>query len=153
MSNKANYIGVKQIQAEPMNLFDYRALKGAPTGEAHKSQEGYLVHYSPEYSSWSPKEVFEKAYLQIKDPTRITEDDVKSFIKEVNVYTKEVFGKPSTHVEVLLLNGYIITEQSTSVDPVNYSMEIGEEICMERIYTKIWDLLGFTLATARFGIK
>lgn len=41
------YIGVKLIEAEPMT---------------NKDKEGYKVVYPDGYVSWSPKEVFEKAY-------------------------------------------------------------------------------------------
>ncbi|WP_455636827.1 DUF2829 domain-containing protein [Parabacteroides sp.] len=60
------YIGTKQIEAEPMTL-----------GEAHdrgflqvkrvfedgeRDNDGYHVKYQDGYESWSPKDVFEKAY-------------------------------------------------------------------------------------------
>jgi len=43
------YIGVKQISAEP---------------QVKDRQEGYKVIYEDGYESWSPKEVFEKAYIE-----------------------------------------------------------------------------------------
>ena len=42
------YIGTKIVQAEPSGLYE----KG----------DGYRVRYEDGYVSWSPKEVFEKAY-------------------------------------------------------------------------------------------
>lgn len=42
-----NYIGVKIVKAEPM---------------AKDGKDGYKVVYPDGYVSWSPKEVFEKAY-------------------------------------------------------------------------------------------
>lgn len=54
------YIGVKVICAEPMNLVDaeeYLERKIKPGNE-----EGYLVQYEDGYKSWSPKDVFESAY-------------------------------------------------------------------------------------------
>ena len=47
------YLGVKIIQAEPMFSTD-------------KEKEGYKVIYEDGYVSWSPKDVFEKAYRQIE---------------------------------------------------------------------------------------
>jgi len=70
-----NYIGVKLISAVPMNRADYNTYRGwqLPADE-DGSDEGYLVEYldggatnHPEhagYISWSPTEVFEKAYRQ-----------------------------------------------------------------------------------------
>jgi len=56
------YIGVKLIKAEPMNLIDaeeklQRKIK--PGNEL-----GYFVIYQDGYTSWSPKEQFEEAYRE-----------------------------------------------------------------------------------------
>lgn len=56
------YIGVKLITAEPMNLIDaeeklQRKIK--PGNEL-----GYFVTYQDGYMSWSPKEQFEEAYRE-----------------------------------------------------------------------------------------
>lgn len=57
------YLGVKIIQAEPMNLGDYNQFKGwnIPENE-DPNREGYKVVYPDGYISWSPKEQFEEAY-------------------------------------------------------------------------------------------
>lgn len=46
------YLGVKIVEAEPMYSTD-------------KEKEGYKVVYEDGYVSWSPKEVFEKAYKEV----------------------------------------------------------------------------------------
>ena len=68
-----NYIGVKQIKALPMNKLDYNKYRNweLPSDE-NREDEGYLVEYTdggksnhPKhegYITWSPKDVFEKAY-------------------------------------------------------------------------------------------
>jgi len=68
-----HYIGVKQILATPMNRQEYNDYRGweLPADE-DGSDEGYLVEYldggksnHPDhrgYISWSPKDVFERAY-------------------------------------------------------------------------------------------
>ena len=63
-----SYIGTKLIKAEVMNLGDYNKYKGwqIPADE-EPEKEGYLVQYSDDYCSWSPKDVFEKAYLKVDD--------------------------------------------------------------------------------------
>lgn len=60
------YLGVKLIEAEVMTLGDYNKFKGwiIPENE-DPNREGYKVKYSDDYISWSPKEVFEKAYRTI----------------------------------------------------------------------------------------
>lgn len=35
----------------------------------------------------------------------------------------------------------------------NYSEEIGQEACMEKIRDRIWNLLGFLLQTAWMGVR
>lgn len=66
MNNK--YIGIKKIEAEPMTRGEYNDFRGwgIPKDE-NPSDEGYIVKYSDGYVSWSPKEVFEKAYSRIGD--------------------------------------------------------------------------------------
>jgi len=67
------YIGTKLINAKPMTLGNYNLFRGWELPEGEKGlDEGYLVEYldggkanTSEYEgyvSWSPKNVFEKAY-------------------------------------------------------------------------------------------
>ena len=58
-----NYIGTKKVQAEPMNeceAFGANLTRERPADRDWK--EGYKVVYEDGYESWSPKDVFEKAY-------------------------------------------------------------------------------------------
>lgn len=58
------YIGIKQIEAEPMTRGDAwgkHLLREKPSTE-NFDDEGYHVRYEDGYESWSPKDVFEKAY-------------------------------------------------------------------------------------------
>lgn len=59
------YVGTKMIQAKSMNLGEYNKYRGweIPLNE-NSTDEGYLVKYEDGYESWSPKEVFEKAYRE-----------------------------------------------------------------------------------------
>lgn len=50
------YIGTKLVQAEP-EMLTYKNEQGEEVQE-----EGYKVVYADGYESWSPKDVFEKAY-------------------------------------------------------------------------------------------
>ena len=74
------YIGTKRIKALPMNRLEYNNYRGwiLPDDE-DGSDEGFLVEYldgaqsnHPDhegYISWSPKEVFEKAYRKANQMT------------------------------------------------------------------------------------
>ena len=75
------YIGVKEIKARPMNRKEYNDYRGwiCPANE-NGADEGMLVEYLDAgqqnhedhegYISWSPKDVFSKAYYRIKETDR-----------------------------------------------------------------------------------
>ena len=75
----------------------------------------------------------------------VTQEQVDAAIKNKYVQTLECLGKRTCIVGVELQNGFTIFETSTCVDPDNYSQEIGEYVCMDKIKDKIWNHLGFTL--------
>ncbi len=77
-----NYIGVKIVKAMPGTMAEAQAMKcGCPVDvqkkifqqSGTKDQEGCIVKYPDGYISWSPKDVFEKAYRSL---------DCKAFINE-----------------------------------------------------------------------
>jgi len=61
------YLGIKVVQAEPMTQGQQWAEghDGVSCCEPGKDREGYKVVYANGYTSWSPKEVFEKSYKEI----------------------------------------------------------------------------------------
>lgn len=60
------YIGVKMIEAKPMNLGDYNKYRGWKIPENEDPErKGYLVKYEDGYESWSPETVFDVAYRRI----------------------------------------------------------------------------------------
>lgn len=151
------YIGCKLVEAQPMNRGDYNRYRGwsIPENE-YPYDDGYLVKYPDDYISWSPKGVFEKAYLAVDDnndlPSGVSigPDMVDNFV----AYTEtKTMGDCTTVVRCVLRNGFVIVESSSCVDPKNYSDDMGYEICMNKIRDKIWELLGFLLQTAWRGIE
>nr|WP_254786645.1 Gp49 family protein [Cytobacillus oceanisediminis] len=60
------------------------------------------------------------------------------------VEVQTIFDK-CTVVSCQLPNGFIIVESSACVDPANYDVKLGAQICMERITNKIWELEGYRL--------
>lgn len=144
------YIGCKQVEAWP---------------QEKDGQAGYGVKYPDGYVSWSPKDVFERAYLPmgeknspfgtmpfvpIANADTITQRMVDAFIREIESWSS---NHKTTIVSATLVNGFEIVEASSCVDPANYSHEIGKEICLQRIKSRVWQLLGFLLQTARNGVK
>lgn len=74
----------------------------------------------------------------------ITQEDIDKLLKEVEVGVATVHDK-CTMVSVKLKNGFIITESSACVDPNNYDVETGFNICMDRIVNKLWEFEGYAL--------
>lgn len=137
------YIGTKMVEAEKATR--------------ENGEEGYRIRYSDGYVSWSPKEVFEKAYLPVSinqnlrtEAPSISQEMVDNFIDHTEVIT---MGDKTTVVRAVLKNGFEIVESSACVSAENYDEKLGEEICMEHIKNKVWFLLGFLLQTAVHGIK
>lgn len=151
------YIGTKLIEAEPMTRGDYNKYRGRTIpGSENPANEGYLIKYPDGYVSWCPREIFDRAYLQVDDnkalPSGVSvgQKMVDEFISYIETRT---MGEKTTVVRCVLRNGFEIWETSTCVDARNYDQEIGQRVCMERIKNKIWELLGFMLQTAWHGIR
>jgi hypothetical protein len=151
------YMGFKLLEANPMTLGDYNAYRGwnIPENE-DPNKEGYLVKYSDDYVSWSPKEIFEAAYMKVIDNPNlpsgvsISGEMVDDFIVDYEVFTKK---DKITIVIATLKNGFTIVESSACVDPANYNEQVGADICKERIKEQVWNHLGFLLQTAWKGVK
>lgn len=151
------YIGAKLIEARPMSRGEYNEYRGWKIpAEENPNDEGYLVKYQDGYETWSPKHIFEGAYMEVNDnkelPSGVSvgQKMVDEFISYIETTT---MGNRTTVVRCVLRNGFEIVESSSCVDPKNYSEKMGQEICMDKIKDKIWELLGFLLQTAWHGIK
>lgn len=153
------YIGTKIIQAEPAVRKGGKVYgEGEPIPRSMEPvEEGYRVRYPDGYVSWSPKDVFEAAYLAVSpnerlrtDAPSISQQMVDDFIREHEVMT---MGGKCTVVRAILKNGFEIVESSACVSAENYDEKLGAEICMRKIKDKVWFLLGFLLQTAVHGIS
>jgi len=146
------YIGVKLIEAAPMTRGDYNNYRGwTILANENPADEGYLVYYTDDYISWSPKGVFDGAYHEIEGQNNsISQRDVDNFIVDIKSLQ---FGDKTTVVKATLANGYVLVESSSCVDIANFSMDAGREICIEKIKDKVWALLGFLLQCANKGLK
>ena len=75
----------------------------------------------------------------------VTQEQIDKLISNSEIIVQTVFDKV-TIVSCKLPSGFVITESSGAVDPANYDVNIGKEICMERITNKLWELEGYALA-------
>lgn len=87
------YIGTKMVNAEPMTkgeAFKKNLLKsGVNVNDEDSTQEGYVVEYEDGYTSWSPKETFEKAYKvaeTFQDRLQIEEYELNDKINKLNYF-------------------------------------------------------------------
>lgn len=145
------YMGVKLIEAEPMTLNEWHRFKGGDIPVEQSDSKGYLVKYPDGYTSWSPKEAFESAYLPLEDGSKITEQDVDSFIKNVEGTDMNTGKSTLTHVETV--TGFDQYDVSSCVDPKNYDINVGMDIGVKNIKSKLWGHLGFVLQWAINGLS
>lgn len=153
------YIGTKLIEAEPALRYADGMITtaDAPVRLDEPVERGYKVRYADGYESFSPAVVFERAYLPLEvngklktEAPSISAEMVDRFIDHHETVT---MGGKTTVVRAVLKNGFEIVESASCVSAENYDEELGEEICMERIRNKIWELLGFLLQTAVGGVN
>lgn len=74
----------------------------------------------------------------------VTEEDINNVLRGAEIYIETIFDK-CTVVTVKLKNGFILTESSACVDKANYDVKIGQQICLEKITNKLWELEGYKL--------
>lgn len=60
------YKSIKEVYAEPMDRLQAEA-KGLVRDITNEYEEGYIVIYEDNYTSWSPKEAFENGYVKVKE--------------------------------------------------------------------------------------
>ena len=92
----------------------------------------------------------EKFFEIVKEPEEekaaptVDPDYIDYLINNSNVTVATVFDK-CTVVTVQLPNGFVITQSSACVSPENYDVELGTDICMNKITEKLWELEGYRL--------
>ena len=152
------YIGTKIIEAAPairMGGKVYDANETIPRS-MELVEEGYKVRYQDGYESWSPKDVFERAYLEltVNPELRTKKPSISQKMVDDFIVAKEVstLGDKVTVVRATLRNGFELVESSACVSPENYDEELGAKICMEKIKATVWFLLGFLLQTGVNGL-
>lgn len=156
------YIGTKLVKAEPAYMVNGKLVltdnfdTPFPVPRDAEVKAGYKVCYSDGYESWSPREVFERAYLPMTpnpklkaDQPSISQEMVDHFIQN---WRTDTLGDKTTIVRAVLRNGFEIVETSSCVSPENYDERVGQELCMKKIKDKVWELLGFLLQTAVNGV-
>jgi hypothetical protein len=137
------YIGTKMIKAETMTNHDFAKEKYGKEKLDNPLQEGYKVQYSDDYVSWSPKDVFEKAYkkLNICDSTlelKTLKNDLITRNFTFIQYDNNIFNAPHNYlinsVDGTLLAGIHFQEGPLKENELNgIFMEDLIAICINRL--------------------
>ena len=152
-SDQGYYLGVKLIKARKAWRINGSAIvydMNRMVQHDDVVDEGYEVEYPDGYKSFSPKDVFEKAYYMILSPNKIQEGDVLNFIKEG--YSLRL-GEKTTVVCDTTLTGFDTVGIAACVNPSTYDHDIGCGVARRDIKDKIWGHLGFVLQWAINGLK
>lgn len=75
---------------------------------------------------------------------RITKKDIDKILSKTLIKV-EKFGDKTTVLMATLPNGFVIVESSSCIDPINFDMKIGQQICMDKLVDKIYELEGYKL--------
>ena len=82
----------------------------------------------------------------------ITKKDIDNILKDTLIKVEQYGDKTTVLISSGLMpscsnlpNNFVIVESSSCVDPANFDMKIGEEICMDKLVNKIWELEGYKL--------
>jgi hypothetical protein len=145
-------LGCKLVQFESMSEIQFNTSKGIAERPNKVDRPGYKVVYEDGYTSWSPKEVFEKFYLPLEseDGSKLEKLDIEKMFFVEKVTQKD---EKTTEVKTNTLTGFVQYDYSSCVDPKNYDPKIGEDVCVKRMDSIIWKCMGFILQWARFGLN
>ena len=131
------YIGVKRIQAEP---------------EERDGKPGYKVVYPGGYESWSPKDVFEKAYFPM-DSARITMEDIERFCEVSEFGFAQTSDKHRLGIKYFETPTGFALADATSPIPKNREQWEAEERFYHETVATIWKCLDFVRCWADNGLK
>ena len=69
------YQSIKKVWAEPMDRLIAEE-KGLVRDIKNETEDGFIVIYENDYTSWSPKDVFEKGYRKIEKTISAKEESI-----------------------------------------------------------------------------
>ena len=153
---KKYYIGCKMLQAEPcvkVNGKIYDSLPDMDTREGHIIEYGYKVRYEDGYESFSPKSVFEKAYVECDEYGFVNPE---SFVDTYEKCTT-VGGIVPDGMKAATIRGHLVNGEMFSVMKAEMISDFDKEYLMDKAWKQlIADLqikLNFLTRWARLGIK
>lgn len=120
-----------------------------------KDGAGYAVKYEDGYVSWSPKEVFEKAYFPIGDDASnelVTDEMVDHFVLSHRFETvvDETFKPKMTVCLLTLRNGVVLGHSTPCTGPEKTQDDA--ETCLRLAKERVRQLLSFVLKWSKNGL-
>ena len=92
---------------------------------------------------------FEK-YVEKTKMSTVTSLQIEEIMENSEYEFYTAFDK-CTIVACRLPNGFVIVESSACVDPKNYDVDKGIDICLDKIMNKLWELEGYNLTVLLNG--
>ena len=86
----------------------------------------------------------EERDLKSNMKNKITKKDIDNILANTLIKV-EKYGDKTTVLKATLPNGFVVIENSSCIDPDNFDMAIGEQICMDKLVDKIYELEGYKL--------
>lgn len=134
------YVGTKAINAKPITRGEYNAVRGwAIPEDENPEDEGYMVEYAESfegnvegydgYVTWSPKDVFERAYKEIST-------DSQSFLgrmKEEHEGLRDKYLKADAFINGSELYRTLPVEEQRDLQEQRTAMHVYLEILWRRI--------------------
>lgn len=97
MNKMKKYIGTKEVSATPAWQIDGTIYpKDGVVPRSMNRKDGYKVVYEDGYESWSPKDVFEKAYKPsdtVLDRLKIERNELRERIEKLEDFVGEDFAE------------------------------------------------------------
>lgn len=83
-----------------------------------------------------------------KLPSKVTLEDIDHILAQSKVEFNVLGGK-LTHCMITLPSGFIVTGESSCVDPAEYKKDLGEKYARENAVQTLWMLEGYELSNKR----
>ncbi len=97
---------------------------------------------------------FEEHFLKVEkaEPASVDAAVIKRLMDNADIKVDTVFDK-CTVVTARFENGFVITESSSCLDPMNYDEEEGYKYCLARIEMKLWEFEAYRLQCEIYSNK
>lgn len=148
-------IEIKMVDYQPMTKGEAKEqgyFKSNDDQDLVSKEKGYVITHPDGYMSWSPKDVFDKAYFSLFDENgdSITLADIEDLI--IDKYSVKV-GTKNTNTTLVCKTGFEIHGQSGCVKKEDFDIIIGEKRAEPRAIDQLYFAMGFVLQWAKYGLN